>query len=651
MNQTTLRVKIVDQIFNTANLKTKVHVDFRLLNQHIPPKKTPPPPPKKPLPLAPTKIPPPPLKLPPQRLKLDVQKIKQNVPPPNEQVVQTNEVTKTILPCPNRQSSLQNLHTEQMESSTPLSPKVGDPSPLSSSKQDKRQKRKKSLMSFSTTHLSTLKEKSAKKETETPEISSLNVEKHNKTPKTERNSFVRKFFKMPKKSQNVDTLDISEPIGFKNVISAQSASSENLLSKFDSNGELPQIPLPRPLSLLNKKEVTSAQEYFSLVEEMKSKTLNFDDWSSPVVPKETWYTQHETLPLGWEKNSLVLPEVLSNGFCIEAGSGFTSLKTGLKEYYIVNITADFKFFNRFIKGNPLSIHFILKDEPVVFSVIPGQCDGFRRGMIISKRGIIRCLIPEEVNSLKQFHEAFPDNTKSSNILRVSDKPTFETEIAKFEDMMSVCSYKFGVLYCQSNQSNEDEMFRNTEGCPAYEKFLGLLAQKIELKGFPKFKGGLDVNNGETGTYSYFTEFLCYQIMFHVSTLLPDVKSDEQRVDKKRHLGNDVVVLVFKEKGETTEYFDPRCFTSHFTHVFVVVTPDVNDESNNGYTITVVCKSSVSPFPPFMKSSHFEHNEETRNFLLRKLINGGRMAEMAPSFETSMAKGRNDQLKMLLREVK
>ena len=52
-------------------------------------------------------------------------------------------------------------------------------------------------------------------------------------------------------------------------------------------------------------------------------------------------------------------------------------------------------------------------------------------------------------------------------------------------------------------------------------------------------------------------------MFHVCTMLPFQEHDAQRVERKRHIGNDVVVLVFKEQANETDYFDPQILTSHF----------------------------------------------------------------------------------------
>lgn len=37
-------------------------------------------------------------------------------------------------------------------------------------------------------------------------------------------------------------------------------------------------------------------------------------------------------------------------------------------------------------------------------------------------------------------------------------------------------------------------------------------------------------------------------MFHVSTKLPFQPDDEQKVERKRHLGNDICVIVFNDTG-------------------------------------------------------------------------------------------------------
>ena len=44
-----------------------------------------------------------------------------------------------------------------------------------------------------------------------------------------------------------------------------------------------------------------------------------------------------------------------------------------------------------------------------------------------------------------------------------------------------------------------------------------------------FRGGLDVQHGQTGTHSLYTKYHNHEVMFHVSTLLPYTDGDTQQV--------------------------------------------------------------------------------------------------------------------------
>jgi hypothetical protein len=58
-------------------------------------------------------------------------------------------------------------------------------------------------------------------------------------------------------------------------------------------------------------------------------------------------------------------------------------------------------------------------------------------------------------------------------------------------------------------------------------------------------------------------------MFHVAPLLPFYPNDKQQLERKRHLGNDIVVIVFQDAEEP---FSPAWLKSEFNHIFVIVTP-------------------------------------------------------------------------------
>lgn len=66
--------------------------------------------------------------------------------------------------------------------------------------------------------------------------------------------------------------------------------------------------------------------------------------------------------------------------------------------------------------------------------------------------------------------------------------------------------------------------------PAFDEFLDFLGQRIRLKGFDQYKGGLDVRGDTTGTHSIYAEYQAHEIMFHVSTLLPFTPSNKQQVN-------------------------------------------------------------------------------------------------------------------------
>jgi len=52
--------------------------------------------------------------------------------------------------------------------------------------------------------------------------------------------------------------------------------------------------------------------------------------------------------------------------------------------------------------------------------------------------------------------------------------------------------KFGILLCRKGQVVEEDMFANNETTPDFEAFLNSIGEKIALKGYTGFAGGLDL---------------------------------------------------------------------------------------------------------------------------------------------------------------
>jgi hypothetical protein len=126
-------------------------------------------------------------------------------------------------------------------------------------------------------------------------------------------------------------------------------------------------------------------------------------------------------------------------------------------------------------------------------------------------------------------------------------------------------YKFGVILMREGQELENDMYSNAEPLPAaYEQFLEMLGERVPLKGHKGYRAGLDVKSDSTGTHSIYTTYRDFEIMFHVSTMLPLDSLDMQQLHRKRHIGNDIVVVVF---NAGTTPFNPAAIRSNFNHVF------------------------------------------------------------------------------------
>lgn len=227
-------------------------------------------------------------------------------------------------------------------------------------------------------------------------------------------------------------------------------------------------------------------------------------------------------------------------------------------------------------------------------------------------------------------------------------PSIEKEFTRLERVLTVRGYKFGLLTCLPHQTKEAEILANDEVSPDFLKFMQTIGTITTTKGHQGFSGGLDVTSGSTGEKTVFTTYKHFEIMFHVGPLLTeqDVSAEgrAQRVLRKRHIGNDVVILIFCERGARTQPIDMSSFQSHMNHVFIAVTIETLPDGSQGYSLSVASKSGCHSFIPSLPSPPVFPNEKLFvPFLLTKAINSERAAMYAPSFTDLMGKSRSEQL--------
>jgi len=235
-----------------------------------------------------------------------------------------------------------------------------------------------------------------------------------------------------------------------------------------------------------------------------------------------------------------------------------------------------------------------------------------------------------VKKLKTDHHGLLGNIELLEVTKQHD--SLSQELGHMEDRLLIKAYKFGVVYCKAGQTDECDMFSNQEGSPEFEEFMSSIGKKTILKGHPGYAGGLDVKTNTTGTATYITKFKQFEIIFHVSTYLPFMEQNRQQLQRKAHIGNDVVVIVFQDGP--TGGFKPSTISSKFNHVYAVVQPRALGKGPmTKYNFAIVSKSGVRihgpvlPPPPVV----FPQGEEFRQFLLTKLINAERAAYFAPGF--------------------
>ncbi|XP_019584162.2 GTPase-activating Rap/Ran-GAP domain-like protein 3 isoform X4 [Rhinolophus sinicus] len=223
-------------------------------------------------------------------------------------------------------------------------------------------------------------------------------------------------------------------------------------------------------------------------------------------------------------------------------------------------------------------------------------------------------------------------------------PEIQKDLLVLEEQEGSVNFKFGVLFAKDGQLTDDEMFSNEIGSDAFQKFLNLLGDTITLKGWTGYRGGLDTKNDTTGTHSVYTVYQGHEIVFHVSTMLPYSKENKQQVERKRHIGNDIVTIVFQEGEEPSPAFKPSMIRSHFTHIFALVR---YDQQNDNYRLKIFSEESVPLFgPPLPSPPVFPDHQEFRDFLLVKLINGEKATLETPTF----AQKRRRTLDMLIRSL-
>ena len=141
-------------------------------------------------------------------------------------------------------------------------------------------------------------------------------------------------------------------------------------------------------------------------------------------------------------------------------------------------------------------------------------------------------------------------------------------LSTFDRNDIVDGHKIGVVYIDNGQKTEAEILSNTGGSADYEYFLWGLGTKVPLRGAQFNTQGLHPDIDGESTYAWRDRVT--EIVYHVATMMPtDFDSDPNCINKKRHIGNDYVNIIFNRSNDS---FNFDTIPSQFNFINIVISP-------------------------------------------------------------------------------
>uniref|UniRef100_A0A8C7L5F6 Tuberin n=1 Tax=Oncorhynchus kisutch TaxID=8019 RepID=A0A8C7L5F6_ONCKI len=186
--------------------------------------------------------------------------------------------------------------------------------------------------------------------------------------------------------------------------------------------------------------------------------------------------------------------------------------------------------------------------------------------------------------LQLYHSPFFGNEANKPLLL----PKSQVSVCVLDQMPPYDTHKIGVVFVGAGQVfNEVSILSNEYGSNRYAGFLTGLGKLIHLKDCDPdqiFLGGLD-QYGDDGEFTYCWHDDIMQAIFHIATLMPNRDSDKGCCNKKRHIGNDFVMVVYNDSGEE---YKLGTIKGQFNFVEVIIKP--LDYGSN--LVTLQCRKDL-----------------------------------------------------------
>lgn len=189
--------------------------------------------------------------------------------------------------------------------------------------------------------------------------------------------------------------------------------------------------------------------------------------------------------------------------------------------------------------------------------------------------------------LQLYHSPFFGNEANKPLL-LPKSQLIDRAVKVLDQMPPYDTHKIGVVFVGAGQVfNEVSILSNEYGSNRYAGFLTGLGKLIHLKDCDPdqiFLGGLD-QYGDDGEFTYCWHDDIMQAIFHIATLMPNRDSDKGCCNKKRHIGNDFVMVVYNDSGEE---YKLGTIKGQFNFVEVIIKP--LDYGSN--LVTLQCRKDL-----------------------------------------------------------
>ncbi|EFC38122.1 hypothetical protein NAEGRDRAFT_81714 [Naegleria gruberi] len=213
---------------------------------------------------------------------------------------------------------------------------------------------------------------------------------------------------------------------------------------------------------------------------------------------------------------------------------------------------------------------------------------------------------ENDNLTKSVHKAFRSllnnigflsGTSRASFSLVNANGRFYRSLKQLDKLTERETIKVGLIYVANQQEAQKDILKNdeTSGSRIYKEFVQSLGWDADMRTHGGFMGGLDENLTTGNTAPYYSNATT-EVIFHDVTRMPTKVNDSQQIQKKRHVGNDFVHIVWSEHDRD---YKPWTIPSQFNFVHICVYPYQRHKETYLFRVRIYTKPEVPLFGPLL----------------------------------------------------